>query len=147
MPTYKPRPAAMVRGEPYGNDHAGGLIDSPDTSSAVARQLICEQCGESLRQRKLGRPKRFCSTRCRKAAHRESSYSAGISSLAWVVPDPGRNGIKKLNKSGVYGTQKRGVSPQFIAPKDILGRGYRWPQTPRLDRKTWVKIVRAEIGD
>jgi hypothetical protein len=36
--------------------------------------------------------------------------------------------------------------PGFHTPLDILGRGYRWPDTPALDRETWQKILWREVA-
>jgi hypothetical protein len=29
-----------------------------------------------------------------------------------------------------------------LAPLDLLGRRYRWPETPSLDREVWTEILR-----
>lgn len=43
------------------------------------------------------------------------------------------------------GDQRPIVSCQHV-PRAILGRGYRWPGSARLERKVWAEIIRLEIG-
>jgi len=41
-------------------------------------ESICLECGGSLRQPRTGRPKLYCSGRCRQAAHRRTLTSAQL---------------------------------------------------------------------
>ncbi|MCW2853487.1 MAG: hypothetical protein JWM84_3151 [Nocardioides sp.] len=53
---------------------AAGLEEAPQPFGHPGRRPICEQCGSRMdvpnREQGGGRTKRFCSSRCRTAAHR-----------------------------------------------------------------------------
>jgi len=106
-------------------------------------QLQCAFCSKPF-SKTSKRPARCCSPRCSKALLRETARLDGVQ-----VPQVGlsRCTLKsQTNSSSCKATAGHPYPCRFSVPLDILGRGYRWPGAPKLDRKTREKITWREIG-
>jgi len=106
-------------------------------------QLQCECCSKSFNKR-AGRRRRFCSDACRMASARAKEALNGSevqSTLAFG------NAPNRPYDSKRYKAISRDPYPsRFSVPLDLLGRGHRWPDAPKLDSKTRDKILWREIG-
>ena len=62
--------------------------------TTIYRQSVCYHCGAELEHARTGRPKRFCSTRCRVAHRRAMKRWAhkGIDAILAGEPNPARPG-------------------------------------------------------
>lgn len=104
----------------------------------------CHECGRGLLRLRQGRPAIFCSSICRKAAfRRRRSGAAGISSPAIPAADGTKSHFKDSIKTTSYKAPNCHLYPSNKAPID--GRGYRWPNTPRLDAKLRRNILWCEV--
>lgn len=98
---------------------------------------------------------RFCSQRCRKAysydleraeagikGPRKKRLQAPVTASATPVAGSAQTGpFYASNSIACKQTQRRG----FGVPRDVLGRGHRWPATPSIDRQVLVEILRREV--
>jgi hypothetical protein len=104
-------------------------------------------CGRQLPKRKLGRPAKYCSPRCRKEAFREKRWNtAGISFPARVVPEAGQNASKRTVNSNTSEAPKANPPSKFSVPLNLLGGGRQWPGAPKLERGLWAYIIDLEVG-
>jgi hypothetical protein len=105
----------------------------------------CHECGRALPRRRQGRPPIFCSSICRKAAFRKRrSGMAGISSPATLIAHGMKLPSEQSIKTTSYKAQSGDLYPSNKAPIEILGCGYRWPNTTRLDAKLRQNILWCE---
>jgi hypothetical protein len=93
--------------------------------------------------------RRFCTERCQQAA----AYARRRTATG-----PRKVRLKPLATTLATAVESGAFSPtitvackptkpcQFGTPLDILGRGYRWPDSPGLDRETWQKILWREVA-
>lgn len=72
-------------------DRMDGRARAPDVTAQDESQRSCPRCGESVlevRPRSPGRPRRWCSARCRRAASEERrAAAAGAIATEYVVAD------------------------------------------------------------
>jgi endogenous inhibitor of DNA gyrase (YacG/DUF329 family) len=106
-------------------------------------QVKCAACGKLAERRMRGQ--RYCSKRCRQASHRKSA--AGAIKNAGPYSGDATTPHKSASNFNELQSQKTGSSSFANAPLNILGGGsFRWPNTPKLDRRTLESIRRSEIG-
>jgi hypothetical protein len=122
---------------------------SPATGKGEASPIktqACEHCGRALPAQvrgRAGRVRRFCSSRCQKAAKREKTAFEGAGyNLPWCP----KIDAKSPSKSNGCKAKTEHPYPGLSVPIDVLGRGYPWPGTPKLDAETWAKIIWREVG-
>jgi hypothetical protein len=103
----------------------------------------CPACDRTVGRR--SRQQIFCSTRCRKRAHK----------APWTLKTPvsyhpseeGTNPPKSPNENNVLQWPKTGSSLTRNGPINLLGGGsWKWPKAGKLDRKTRAKIRWCEVG-
>jgi hypothetical protein len=102
------------------NDRLAGAIANTNTRAGQNIQAsICEHCGESFEPRKRsgGKPQRFCSTACRKAAHANVSNVPKIPG-AHVGEDIG----KDVGKTPNVGQSVIADLVRAGAPAELVGR-------------------------
>jgi len=133
---------------PACRDEAGSCPPPRPARPARSNRCARDGCERELPKRKLGRPPKYCTKRCRKAAFRERRwYRGGISSPARVIPDEGQNASKKDSNSKDYDAKNCDLASQFSVPLDLVGGCSRpWPGAPRLDRKLRQRIIELEVG-
>jgi hypothetical protein len=141
-------PAPLAGGDgAQRNDRLAGAISPSNNRSSVSGQVACQYCGHALPKRKRGgsgRGRRFCGARCQKAAVREKATFEGAGYNPSRCP---KIGSKSPISSTCWHAQNGHPYPsQFSVPLDLLGRGYRWPEAPQLDRETRDNIAWREIG-
>ncbi len=123
--------------------------NAPSGAKAFVRrdaQVKCAACGKLTERRMRGQ--RYCSKRCRQRASREKLAAGALkipprypSSRDATTPHKSANNFNELQN------RKTGSSTFANAPLNILGGGsFRWPNTPKLDRRTLENILRSEIG-
>src|SRR4029079_6377350 len=104
-------------------------------------QLQCECCSKSLNKRD-GRRRRFGSDACRMASARAKealNCSEVESTLAFG------NALNRHYESKRYKAISRDPYPsRFSVPLDLLGRGHRWPEAPKLASETRDKTFWGE---
>jgi hypothetical protein len=123
---------------------------SPATGKGEASPIktqACEHCGRALPTQvrgRAGRVRRFCSSRCQKAAKREKTpFERAGYNLPWCP----KIDAKSPSKSNSCKAKNGHPYPSGLSvPIDLLGRGYRWPGTSKLDAETRAKIIRREVG-
>jgi hypothetical protein len=106
--------------------------------------VTCSACGRKVRR--AAHQQLYCSGRCRQRAHWERRATAKISALPTHHTGRLTNSPKNVNRNNSLQGEKSRPSPFAKAPLNVLGGGWHWPDTPRLDRDLWQKILRAEIG-
>jgi hypothetical protein len=118
---------------------------APDgaTNSIARRDFKCAACGKTTECKMRGQ--RFCSRRCRQRANYADKVARGDFSTPNTAlpttPHKSASNIKELQGATM------GSSPYSNAPLNILGGGsFRWPNTPKLDRRTLENIERSEVG-
>ena len=149
MPSETRRAAAGERGGPL-EDGVSAWTTKSETRlvSGTAQPTTCKNCGRALPRRMYGRPRQFCSDRCRIASFRgKGAPTAGIPLRATPLPDTKRNVSKNSCVSTACKPKNRHPRSQFSVPLNILGHGCRWANSARPDRRTWENIIRCEIGD
>jgi endogenous inhibitor of DNA gyrase (YacG/DUF329 family) len=104
----------------------------------------CEICGKKLTLHRLGRARRFCSSRCRQAAFRNAQFKKKLVSINW--PGVLRNSSEKPTNSNGCKSKNGDRGFDVSLPRNILG-GYRWPTAAVIKPATLQAIIRAEIGD
>ena len=98
---------------------------------------------------------RFCSQRCREAyAYDLKRAEAGIKGprkkrLQATDTHPATP-IAASTKNGPFSSSnsiacKATQPPGFGVPRDVLGRGHRWPGTPSIDPRVMADILRREV--
>jgi hypothetical protein len=104
------------------------------------KTVNCEACGRRVARK--SRQQRYCSDRCRDFARRENKAHTAIKNPV-LGQDTGQptNPPKSARKINSLQGAKSGSS----IPLNVLG-GYRWPNAPKLDRRTWANVIRREIG-
>ena len=135
-------PAVTGNGSPE-TDRLGEAICSPLNQTWRLPQLRCEFCRKQF-PKTAKRPARCCSRRCRDGLLRERARLGGgqVSRIGLRCC-----ALKSSKHSKGYKATSRDPHPsQITTPIDILGRGHRWPNAARIDRKTWRKICWREIG-
>ena len=76
------------------------------------------------------------------AAHRVRAASGGSLDPSVI---PLRNGLKNAFGSiGCKATEGDLHPSQFDVPFGLLGRGHRWPHSPKIERKIWEAILWRE---
>lgn len=138
----RPATAATVNGS-QNSIGCGGSIWTRDNNDRRRPQLDCEFCGKQFAKTSK-RPARCCSRQCRDGLHRERGRLNGFR-----VSQVGMRccALKSATTSIACKPTSRDPHPsQFSVPLDLLGRGYRWPGAPKLDRETREKIAWREIG-
>jgi predicted nucleic acid-binding Zn ribbon protein len=102
--------------------------------------VTCDACGRRVARK--SRQQKFCSDRCRDYARRENKARTAIknSVLGQDTGQPTNPHFLSNKNNSLHGT-KSGSS----IPLNVLG-GYRWPNAPKLDRRTWANVIRREIG-
>jgi hypothetical protein len=110
------------------------------------RNFKCAACGK-LTERRM-RLQRYCSKRCRQRASREKLAANAFKILArYPYSGDATTPHKSASNFNELQRQKTGSSTFANAPLNILGGGsFRWPNTPKLDRRTLENIRRSEIG-
>jgi hypothetical protein len=100
------------------------------------RRLVanrCRYCDRQFFYRRDNRPKFYCDGTCRQADFRHARYLGSK-----------RNGSPQKTE-----TKSKTFRPDFAdrpLPLNILGGGYRWPDSTPLDRQVLNAIIRTEIG-
>ena len=113
-------------------------------ASARKSSGVCESCGAKLPRRSVtGRPRRYCSERCRKAEFRSRAFDKN--DFPTQVSGGGQNPQKIHDNSMACEGQNRGRGFSESLPVNLLGSGYRWSGR-RLDAELVRKILRAEVG-
>jgi hypothetical protein len=56
--------------------------------TVISRQVVCQWCGAELKHANTGRPKRFCSTKCRAAYNRAMKQHAQACVEAALAGEP-----------------------------------------------------------
>lgn len=97
---------------------------------------FCGSCEAPLPPRKTGRPRRFCSTICRKRAHR-----AEVSSRATPLPGAGQNAQIIPMKSMAQKAKNEGVCLCILGPPLPWGRKDVDPKI--IERIRTMEICRA----
>ena len=144
---YVARPAtpALAGNGSRKSDRLARTIFTPSNLGQAQEQATCQHCRNALPKRKrggAGRHQRFCSTACRVASSREK---ARFEITGYNHPVCYEIESRRPKKSNGCKTQNGQPYPcRFDVPLDILGRGYRWPGAPKLDRKTRAKILWRE---
>ena len=123
--------------------------NAPSGAKAFVRrdtQVNCAACGK-LTQRRM-RKQRYCSKRCRQRASREKLAASALKKLPrYPYSGDATTPHKSASNFNELQRQKTGSSTFANAPLNILGGGsFRWPNTPKLDRRTLENIRRSEIG-
>jgi hypothetical protein len=57
--------------------------DTRQVEACARKTHTCQHCGDHLPQRQRGRPKQYCSDKCRKASERDISASRGQSGVRY----------------------------------------------------------------
>ncbi len=126
-----------------------GYTNAPSGAKAFVRrdtQVKCAACGKLTVRRMRGQ--RYCSKRCRQRTSREK-LAAGVLKIPPRYPysRDATTPHKSANNFNELQSRKTGSSTFANAPLNILGGGsFRWPNTPKLDRRTVENILRSEIG-
>jgi endogenous inhibitor of DNA gyrase (YacG/DUF329 family) len=123
---------------------------SPATGMGEAspiKTIACEHCGRALPAQvrgRAGRVRRFCSSRCQKAEKREkAAFERAGYNLPWCPKIDAKSPSKS---NGCKAKNGHPHPPGLSVPIDLLGRGHRWPRTPKLDAETRAKILLREVG-
>jgi hypothetical protein len=114
------------------------------TTIRTTAAVTCSACGRNVPR--AARQQLYCSGRCRRRAHWDRRATAKISAFPTHDTGHATNPPKNVNGNNSLQGEKSRLSPFTKAPLNVLGGGWRWPDTPRLDRDLWQKILRAEIG-
>jgi hypothetical protein len=124
---WEPPPGPESRSPAADHDHGApkedrlrSTIEIVDTAASENIQAsICEHCGESFEPRKRsgGKPQRFCSTACRKAAH------ANVPSVPKIPgADVGEDIGKDVGKNPNVGQSAIADLVRAGAPAELVGR-------------------------
>ena len=69
------------------NDHYSSEFDPQDMDDFYANvaKRFCPECGEAFKRNPIGRPKQFCSEKCRRAWHRKHIHPENWKSTKQLV--------------------------------------------------------------
>jgi hypothetical protein len=102
--------------------------------------VACQSCGRKVTRK--SRQQKYCSNRCRDYARRENKARTAIkNSVLGQDTRQATNPPFLSNKNNKLEGAKTGSS----IPLNVLD-GYRWPNAPKLDRRTCANVIRREIG-
>jgi hypothetical protein len=117
-----------------------------NAASSMQRRRTCETCGALLDRKRIGRPARYCSNRCRDKAYEARNFSVFATAR---IRDKAirRNSLKKSDTSitceGVF--VDRGLV--FSVPLDLIGHASLRFDSPRLDPTVVRTILENELPD